>query len=222
MQWNAIPRINLGITSYCNARCPFCERTIQLDSITPTHLPLEKIKSNINNLSIHTKHISIAGDFGDPLMHPEIDAVIDHIKDAGRFTIEIHTNAGLRNPKWFADLSKKYPDIEIVFGIDGLDHETNNRYRKNVDFDLAWSNMMEHQKYADKNKCVWQFIIFPWNLGQITEAKKIAEDKNILLYFIANDRGFDDRSKISKQMFNRIKTQYNVTAIGSYFKDKHL
>jgi len=220
MQWNAIPRINLGITSYCNARCPFCERTIQLDSIKPTHLPLEKIKHNIDNLSPYTRHISIAGDFGDPLMHPEIDQVIDHIKDKNRFTIEIHTNAGLRNPKWFSNLGKKYPDIEVVFGIDGLDHHTNNMYRKNVDFNIAWNNMMEHQKYANQDKCVWQFIIFPWNLGQISKAKKIASGKNILMYFIANDRGHDDRSKISKQMLRRLESEYNITTIGSYFKEK--
>lgn len=217
MDWRSFKsQINFGLTSYCNALCSMCERTIQIDNLKVTHNSLEKIKHNIeHNVPDPITKISLAGDFGDPLMHPDISEIIDFIKQKN-FDIVIHTNGGLRNASWFKQIGEKHPDVEIVFGIDGTSQEINDKYRKNVDFDLAFSNMLEYQKYVQKDKCVWQYIIFPWNLHQIQQAKKICEGKNIYLYFIANDRG-SAHDRISVQMYKRLSQSLTIDLKGSVY-----
>lgn len=179
--------INFGLTSFCNAGCPLCERTIQINELPIVHLPLAKIEENMKSLPPNITTIAFQGDFGDPLMHPDITQVIDLAYEHKK-KIRIHTNGGLRNPQWFAEIGKKYPQTEIIFGIDGLDHETNDMYRKKVNFELAMSNMLEYQKHCDKDKCVWQFIVFPWNKHQITQVPLEIVGKNILLWFVKNSR----------------------------------
>ena len=126
MDWQKFQnRINFGITSYCNASCPLCERTIQIDNLKINHLSLKKILKNLQNLPTNMTTVILAGDFGDPLMHPDITDIIKMCNDHSK-TVRIHTNGGLRNPEWFKHIGQKYPQTEIVFGIDGLDQSTNN------------------------------------------------------------------------------------------------
>jgi len=139
--------IEFNITNHCNAKCPLCPRFIT--GTENVKVPLIHLSKNviIDTFKNH-KNILFCGDFGDPFMHPDIEEIIKASYDLGVILL-IHTNGGLRNNDFFYRVATLYPNVKIIFSIDGL-KDTNHIYRKNVDFDLAFSNLLTFAKYSKK------------------------------------------------------------------------
>jgi MoaA/NifB/PqqE/SkfB family radical SAM enzyme len=103
-------------------------------------------------------YILFCGELGDPMMHPDIEEIIDICLGAVP-RIEIATNGGLRQPDWYEKIAKKYGNrIHIKWAIDGTDHKTNWKYREGVDFKRAMSNMKAWIKNGGAGD--WHFLIF--------------------------------------------------------------
>lgn len=81
-------KVYLEITNVCNLRCPFCignERKKEFLSLDRLSLFLEKLKPYTDYLYFHL--------MGEPLMHPQINEVIDMA--SSNFQINITTNGYL-------------------------------------------------------------------------------------------------------------------------------
>tara|TARA_B110001454_G_scaffold109957_1_gene103262 strand:+ start:1887 stop:2528 length:642 start_codon:yes stop_codon:yes gene_type:complete len=175
---------DFALTSYCQSRCRTCPRTNgntgEVESwLTIRHVPFDKWKKNTVSLSknMEIEYIKFCGQTGDPMMHPDITKFIDHA-----FTITnnvmINTNAGLRSTDWYETMGNKYGNkLTIVFSIDGIDHDTNWKYREGVDFNKAWDNMVANAKTSCKTQ--WDFLIFEWNWQQIPVAAKMCKSMGV-------------------------------------------
>ena len=207
-------KFDFATTTYCQSKCRICPRTDVdtggvVDWLTPTHVPLNTLTNRFDSL-LHlvdqSKRIDIqlCGELGDPMMHPKIDDILTHIHNAEHINhVEVNTNGGLRNPNWYEMIGEKFGDnIEIVFGIDGIDHNTNWLYREGVDFSRAWNNMLSFRK-ANKNT-TWQFIIFEWNWHQIKEAHSIANNEGLDMKWIINSSNFGRLTPINNIEVKRI------------------
>jgi len=139
--------VEFNITNHCNAKCPLCPRFV--NETEKVKVPLIHLSKNviIDTFKNH-KNILFCGDFGDPFMHPDIEEIIKVSFELG-VILWIHTNGGLRNNDFFYRVATFYPNVKITFSIDGL-KDTNHIYRKNVDFDLAFSNLSIFAKYSEK------------------------------------------------------------------------
>lgn len=125
----------------------------------------------------NTLTLKLCGDYGDPMMHPDIEHIIYYANlqpEIGH--INVATNGGLRTNKFYQVLGLKYKKLNIVFGIDGTTAEINHKYREGVNFEKAWSNMMSFYENAGRGKCTWQFLVFQWNIDDIENAFKIASE----------------------------------------------
>jgi len=152
--------------------------------LTLSHMKLSTFKAIITGQSM-IRHIKICGEFGDPVMNPHLKDMIDYAMTTTKVTMMINTNGGLRNTSWYKKLAAAYGKrIVIVFGIDGLDHETNWKYREGVEFDKAYNNMLTF--YRNGGRVKWQFILFEWNVHQIEDAKKQADALGITMIFIVD------------------------------------
>lgn len=189
MDWAIHGELELSITTYCQAKCPLCARTdvnsMQMVSWLPlVHLPVESIKKNIDQyrtLNSKTTTIQICGDYGDPLMHPDIDAILAHCFE-NQHKVTLHTNGGLRSTEWFIAAAKRYDDmLDICFGIDGVDAATNEKYRIGVDFEKAFSNMVAYSNNTTLGSSTkWDFLVFTYNYHQLNDAYRLAQQHNIL------------------------------------------
>ena len=176
------------ITSYCQAKCVSCQRTIDIDNFTPTHYPIEKFEKTLNNLgSVDVDIITLCGEYGDPMMHPQIEEFIKLASNRG-YEIELMTNGALRDTNFYKRLATTYSNLSIFFCIDGIDHDTNWKYREGVDFAKAWDNMIASSKTDIDLE--WHFLIFKWNWQEVTEAANLAKKHNIKLQFKFNGRDF--------------------------------
>lgn len=189
--------VNLNITTFCQSKCEACPRTNRLtgekiDWLPLSHIPLEDIKLMINNMCSVKKQnnhltLKLCGDYGDPMMHPDIEHIIYYAELQIEIdSITISTNGGIRNKSFYEKIAKSYGKTNMTFGIDGIDAETNDKYRKDVNFKRAWENMVtyheETMKFGDgtePSRAVWQFLIFKWNKDQIEDAYNIANSLGI-------------------------------------------
>tara|TARA_B110000091_G_scaffold205547_1_gene241378 strand:+ start:86 stop:754 length:669 start_codon:yes stop_codon:yes gene_type:complete len=181
--------LEMAVTTHCNARCIHCPRTDKVTGkkvswLTLSHMKISTFKAIITGQDM-IRHIKICGEFGDPVMNPQLKDMIDYVMTTTNITMMINTNGGLRNTSWYKKIAEAYGKrIVIVFGIDGLDHETNWKYREGVEFDKAYNNMLTFHRNGGRVK--WQFILFEWNVHQMEEAKKQADDLGIPMIFLVD------------------------------------
>ena len=174
--------IDLHLTTHCQARCPQCPRTGEDGQVIPG-LSMDILRKMTNSkLFNETAIVRLSGNYGDPMMHPKVEEIIDICVSKVAYVI-ISTNGALRNAAWYTHLGNKYKDkLRIIFGIDGTNQEVNNMYRVDVNFDKAYENMKSFA--ATPADAEWQYIIFEHNYHQIDDAIKMATDINCSLFFM--------------------------------------
>jgi len=203
---------NFELTTYCNAKCPSCTRTV-LDLKNLKHLPVsdfeEFVLDNYRFLKNDDREVvaKFCGEVGDPMMHPKLSTIIK-IASIGFNKIEIFTNGGLRNNKFIKDILKN-PKVHFVFGIDGVTDEVNQKYRIGVNTDLALSNMIVSAKYRFTK---WDYTIFEHNYHQLQDAINFAEEHGIYILARVNSRPFAklNQNKLSyvEDILKKNRTNY--------------
>ena len=205
--------LEMAVTTHCNARCIHCPRTDKVTGkkvswLTLSHMKISTFKAIITGQDM-IRHIKICGEFGDPLMNPQLKDMIDYVMTTTNITMMINTNGGLRNTSWYKKIAEAYGKrIVIVFGIDGLDHETNWKYREGVEFDKAYNNMLTFHRNGGRVK--WQFILFEWNVHQLEDAQKQANDLGIPMIFIVD---FDFAESLGKSEIDQLKERLNKIGV---------
>lgn len=186
-----IRRVHFEISNYCNARCPECPRedinvidnetgvNLFQDWIDTYFLSLDIIKENFNIKNTpELQSISFCGCFGDAATHPKLIDIIDYFtEEFPLITIYLHTNGGLKTPRFWEELAYSLSNAhyhEVYWGLDGLE-DTNHLYRVNV----KWSKVKENWQAFNNagGNSIWQFIVFPHNFHQVEEAKEYARQE---------------------------------------------
>lgn len=184
---NTIEIITIEATSYCNARCPQCNRFNEKNEvIVPLqHLPLETIqKINKKNLP-RLKEVMFEGDTGDILNHPDALEIAQSFQDVD--DLIFFTNASVRNVKFFKELAQ-IKNMTIVFSVDGLE-DTNHLYRQNTNFKKIMANAEAY--ISAGGNAVWKYIAFEHNQHQMEEAMKLSHDMGFERFWpVQSDRSW--------------------------------
>lgn len=221
-----IKEFQIEITTYCNAACPQCPRNINGGKVNPNmplcHLSRETIDKTFTvDLCNQLKQVFFCGSYGDPIVHPEfLDILRDFRKKSPNLWIYIHTNGGVHDVEWWADLAKIINGYgKIDFGIDGLE-DTNHLYRRNVNFSKVINNA---QSFINAGGLAqWNFIVFKHNQHQIETAKLLANivgfDK---ILFRGTGRFLNHETLVQKETWDVIPTkdaeyQLEVTDLSEY------
>ncbi|MHB1347689.1 MAG: radical SAM protein [Candidatus Humimicrobiaceae bacterium] len=85
----------------------------------------------------------------------------------------------------------KYKFRQITCAIDGTNQKTYSTYRVNGNFDQVIENIKAINRFKKKYNSFspvlkWQFIIFGHNENEISEARKMARDLNMIFYLKLN------------------------------------
>jgi len=181
-----IPRVQLEITNYCNARCNLCEReqvhngdmeggpSVHLNNKFMTLKEIEQAFSGDWNI---LSKVAFIGNVDEPTINPEIFEIIEFFqkKFHGDNEITIATNGGARDEEFWSRMGKVSYEHKgifcVTFGIDGLE-DTNHLYRKNVKWDQLQRNFRSYIKAG--GTAGWQFIPFSWNKHQLDDARELA------------------------------------------------
>ena len=181
-----LSEINFELSSHCNSKCPQCPRYDMFGRVHKdlniTHLDVNIIKKlpikKIKNL----KKVIFCGNFGDPLMHPDLNEIVEFFQDQ---QISISTNASLRSQQWWSDLGRN-KNVSVTFCIDGIGQE-HEIYRRNTSYKKIIENAKSFIQAG--GTAYWQFIVFHHNEHQINEAKKLSKELGFkTIKFMYSDR----------------------------------
>ena len=183
---DTLSHIDFELSSHCNSKCPQCPRYDMFGNVHKdlniTHLDLNIIKKLPIEKMKNLKSVSFCGNFGDPLMNPELDKIIEFFHNK---KISICTNASLRNKKWWYELGKN-KNIIVTFCIDGIGKE-HELYRRNTSYEKIIENAKSFIQSG--GIAVRQFIVFQHNEHQINEAKELSKQLGFKeIKFIYSDR----------------------------------
>jgi len=179
LQLSDIYALQIEPTSHCNARCPHCSRFDEQGNVhkdlTLAHLNIDAIQRNLelsNMINLGT--VVLEGDKGDPAMHPKLEKIIELFSLApSQPLITVVTNGSIRSDTWWQRLAeKKYPNLQVVFSIDGL-KDTNHLYRVGLDYDKIMSNVQAF--ISAGGHAAWKFILFKHNEHQFDQVVEISQ-----------------------------------------------
>ena len=178
--YTGINTIHLEITAKCNASCPQCGRNKfggpDNEFLPQTELSLGDIQRIMPEQFVkQLKKLYMCGNYGDPIAANDTLEVYEWLREINPdIKLGMHTNAGARNPAWWAKLGKilsKKGDY-AKFGLDGL-ADTNHIYRRGTNWDKIVENI---QAFIDAGGIAqWEFIVFKHNEHQVEEARTLSE-----------------------------------------------
>lgn len=157
------------------------------------------------------------GNFGDPVLHPELISFLYKWKKIKSLTVEIATNGGVKPDSFWSELGKI--GYKTVFGIDGLE-DTHHRYR-HTDYNKVIHNM---KTYIDNGgDAVWQMIIFDYNYHQIDDACKLAKKLGCKEFSAIRSNTYDNEFKRPYNMLSRneIMKKFKYEKVYCYWKERN-
>lgn len=159
-------RVELEISSDCNALCPGCARTQNLDILRPENISLEQIKTWFPDP--RDIFFKFCGVLGDPIVNPDCLAITEYLM-AGGARIQYSTNGGRNSAEWWSKLGEL--GVDVHFCIDGT--ETNHIYRVNTNYKVIKRNITAYS--AAGGQATWIFIVFDHNEHEVEDARQLAE-----------------------------------------------
>ena len=162
---------NYYVTYRCNASCGFCD----IWEKPSPYVTLESVRQNLTDLRrLGVKVIDFTG--GEPLLHRQIDALVDVAKSLG-FITTLTTN-GLLYAK-FAERLRGKVDM-LHFSLDSPVRDEHDRSRGVACFDILMGALDMAQQLGERPDLL--FTVFEHNLHQIGQVwEEICLPRNLVL-----------------------------------------
>jgi len=212
--WETIRRLNVEVTSACQANCVFCFREEYMKRFNAHYMPTGDVKRFIEQITNFTQKIGSRlqvinfGLNGEPLLHPRIAELVAYAKDKARI-VRISTNLDKLTPS----MSKNLLDAglsSICFSIDECEKERFESIRRNLDFDKTVKHAGEFKRIRDDGFYNCKITVSP------VDCKETEGRHNQIKRFW---------SKISDarvQMSREIPIAHNLTRVQPWFDIIHI
>lgn len=183
--------LHLEPTNLCTLRCPGCARTQFIDvwgkywknhSINLLHL------ENFLDINLSGKAVSLCGNYGDPIYHPEFFELIKLLKSK-KIRIVLTTNGSYKTQSWWENLCQLLESTdEIVFSVDGTP-DNFSTYRINAN----WQSIETGMKTVGSSdiQSTWKYIPFNYNISSIQQARELSHALGIDQFKVENSDRFD-------------------------------
>lgn len=162
---------NYYVTYRCNATCSFCD----IWEKPSPYITLQNFKENLRDLKkLGVKVIDFTG--GEPLLHRELDVLLDEAKKAGMITT-VTTNC-LLYPKYAERLKGKIDMLH--FSLDSPDEEEHNLSRGVKCFDKVIESISIAKANGERPDVL--FTVFEQNVDKIERLwKEITQPNGLVL-----------------------------------------
>lgn len=168
-----IKKVELEITSDCNAACPGCARTLNKNLLKINSFGLEELQDTFPPADYSGMEFKFCGVLGDPAMNEDCVAMVEYLSSHGAYC-ELSTNGGIQPVEWWSKLGKIASTrpglVHVHFCIDGH-QETNHIYRVNTKFQTVERNIKAYADAAPAEHATWIYIVFDHNEHELDAAK---------------------------------------------------
>ena len=195
--WESVNNIQFDITSHCNARCAFCVRqedgtTKTKDSLQLHHFDLNTWKrlATKDTRGLLIKEITLNGNWGDPMMHPDLVEMLDIWSHYHPETnLMLHTNGSMRSTQFWKDMGtvcRRFSNHVIVFAVDGM-KDTHSIYRVRTNWDKLCENISAFAStFGRARVCM---TAFKHNVHQVKEVEALAKQLGAIEFEVRPSHG---------------------------------
>lgn len=181
MKLSDIKKVELEITSDCNAACPGCARTQELakGNLQVTDFSLDDLKRMFPPGDYDGVEFKFCGVLGDPAIHPQFAEMLEYLLE-NQGMVSISTNGAVGPVDMWTRLghmcAKYQRKFHIHFCVDGH-KETNHIYRVNTKWSVLERNMNAFSEAVGEfaYRAKWVFIVFDHNEHELEAAKEHAQ-----------------------------------------------
>lgn len=167
------------IINICNAKCIHCPQSsiAKADDYVPQKLDLELYKKAVDEAARYKVDVvRITGD-GEPLIHPDLPAMIAHANKYGFPTVNLTTNGSLLRGRLFDKLMENPPTVFDV-SLDAFYPETFAKVRVGLNFDTVKNNVFNLLERRDpKRTRVIVSMIEQTTSDEVEEFRNFWKDK---------------------------------------------
>jgi len=181
-------------TNICTLKCEGCARTRFIGQ-WPQHwhnhsLDIDQLL-NFLDVDLSTKVITLCGNYGDPIYHPDFINFVKRLKETN-VTLCIVTNGSYKKREWWQELTGLLSDQDkIRFSIDGVP-DNFTQYRKNADWESIQIGI--EASVASRCQTEWSYIPFSFNENSIDQAKQLASQLGMDQFVINPSDRFDEKT----------------------------
>jgi len=195
-------------TNICTLKCSGCARTRFIDQ-WPQHwknhsLGIDELLTFID-LELSGMKITLCGNYGDPIYHPNFIELITRLKERGA-VISIVTNGSYKTQEWWQQLvSKLTSNDAITFSVDGTP-ENFTQYRVNAN----WESIRTGMQVVAQSTCnsTWKYIPFSFNQNNIEEVKQLSDSIGIKQFQVEFSDRFDEKTEFLKPDSKLLGSRY--------------
>jgi len=192
-----ISRIQIELTTRCNARCPMCMRNYRGSDYNSGYPDCELSADNIRHIlspaliqqiqqnTSGTLTVNFNGNLGDFASARDAAEIVEYLANQ-QVTININTNGSLRNAAWWTRLA--LPGVTVGFALDGL-ADTHALYRQDTDWHKIMANAQAF--ISAGGQAVWRFVPFDHNQHQETECRAMSQHMG----FVKFENIYDGRDR---------------------------
>lgn len=163
--------VNIAITSFCNAKCPFCFD--EKNRTHPTNIHISSIKKIVNEYK-HPVFFFLTG--GEPFLHPHIFEIIEIIKKAGH-SCGVVTNATLLDKTKISKLDNLQLDY-IFISLHGT-RKDHNKLTGIESYDTVIKVIKEFTTFAPKCDIHINYVLDKENIQETPLALEKLRNCNI-------------------------------------------
>ena len=168
-----IKKVELEITSDCNAACPGCARTLNKELLQINAFTLQDLQRIFPPADYNGVEFKFCGVLGDPITNPDCLAMTEYLLSQGAYC-EYSTNGGYNTAAWWKQLgelaSMYIGKLHVHFCIDGHKN-TNHIYRVNTKWSVVERNITAFAEIAPQRHATWIYIVFDHNEQELVTAR---------------------------------------------------
>jgi radical SAM protein with 4Fe4S-binding SPASM domain len=213
-----LKRLNLELSALCSYACAPCPNTYM--GREKGHMDLRLFKSIYDEVDHIVERVSL-WNYGEPMLNPNIEEIIDYTLDKKPFTSLSTTGMNFYKFKNLSFLSNL---DELIISVNGLDQETYEFHQQkgNLEKVLIGLEKLKTVMNPSKTNYVLQFLVNSGNIDQISQvedfAKKYAFHKIVFKSFNDMDNTIETKNKfIPKEIqFTRNVIEYNQSDYEKY------
>lgn len=171
-------------TTACNLRCVKCihskEGAIEIGSLTYENF--DKIFKKIKKYAIVITFVN----WGEPFLNKDIFKMISKCSSEG-IRLDFSTSLNLKDKKLLEMIVDSGLEA-LTISLDGITQNSYSKYRVGGDIRLVFDNikyLLDYKKKVNSKKprIFWQFLVNRYNEEEMEQAKKIAKELGIGIFF---------------------------------------
>lgn len=180
--------VRLEGSTLCQLNCTSCAmRLREYGKLGKGYLKFKDFKEFIENNNF-VRNIELSN-YGEVFLNPDLKEIIHY---AGVEGIQITMNNGVNfnyvRDEVIEEMVRSGAVTSMTVSIDGASQEIYEKYRRNGSFQHVIENIRKlnavKKKYHSKYPNIrWQYILFEHNECDVEQAKQVAEDLNIDIFF---------------------------------------